>query len=167
VKIVLGPSHNVLVVEMDDHVVAVDAPLYDEYTRAALAQVKRAFPGKPLRKVVGTHFDYDHIGGIREFVADGECRSSSARPAWRISGTCWASPHTVDPDRLAGHPVETEVIGVNDHLELPAAAWPCSSTTAFVSSVWLCKRLSAATAAPMVTPLPTPRLGVSEDGGGY
>ncbi len=121
VKIVLGPSHNVLVVEMDDHVVAVDAPLYDEYTRAALAQVKRAFPGKPLRKVIGTHFHYDHIGGIREFVADGGVQVIVGEPSVRYFRDLLNSPHTVDPDRLAGHPVETEVIGVKDSLELPTA----------------------------------------------
>lgn len=121
VKIVLGPSHNVLVVEMDDHVVAVDAPLYDEYTRAALAQVKRAFPGKPLRKVIGTHFHYDHIGGIREFVADGGVQVIVGEPSVPYFRELLSSPHTVDPDRLAGHPVDTEVIGVKDSLELPTA----------------------------------------------
>ncbi|MEV6611193.1 MBL fold metallo-hydrolase [Kutzneria sp. NPDC051319] len=121
VKIVLGPSHNVLVVEMDDHVVAVDAPLYDEYTRAALAQVKRAFPGKPLRKVVGTHFHYDHIGGIREFVADGGVQVIVGEPSVEYFRDLLSSPHTVDPDRLAANPVETEVIGVKDRLDLPTA----------------------------------------------
>jgi glyoxylase-like metal-dependent hydrolase (beta-lactamase superfamily II) len=121
VKIVLGPSHNVLVVEMDDHVVAVDAPLYDEYTRAALAQVKRAFPGKPLRKVVGTHFHYDHIGGIREFVADGGVQVIVGEPSMPYFQELLRSPHTVDPDRLAANPVEAEVIGVKDRLDLPTA----------------------------------------------
>jgi glyoxylase-like metal-dependent hydrolase (beta-lactamase superfamily II) len=121
VKIVLGPSHNVLVVEMADHVVAVDAPLYDEYARSALAQVKRAFPGKPLRAVVGTHFHYDHIGGIREFVADGGVRVIVGEPSVPFFKELVRSPHTVDPDRLAANPVPVDVIGVQDVLELPTA----------------------------------------------
>ena len=121
VKIVLGPSHNVLVVEMADHVVAVDAPLYDEYARSALAQVKRAFPGKPLRAVVGTHFHYDHIGGIREFVADGGVRVIVGEPSVPFFKELVRSPHTVDPDRLAANPVPVDVIGVTDVLELPTA----------------------------------------------
>jgi glyoxylase-like metal-dependent hydrolase (beta-lactamase superfamily II) len=121
VKIVLGPSHNVLVVEMDDHVVAVDAPLYDEYARSALAQVKRAFPGKPLRAVVGTHFHYDHIGGIREFVADGGVRVIVGEPSVPYFQELLRAPHTVDPDRLAANPVDAEVVGVRDHLDLPTA----------------------------------------------
>jgi glyoxylase-like metal-dependent hydrolase (beta-lactamase superfamily II) len=67
VKLVLGPSHNTMVVELPDRLLAVETPMYDEYSRAALAQVKAAFPGKPLREIVGTHFHYDHIGGIRFF----------------------------------------------------------------------------------------------------
>ncbi|MFC0434109.1 MBL fold metallo-hydrolase [Kutzneria buriramensis] len=121
VKIVLGPSHNVLVVEMPDHVVAVDAPLYDEYGRAALAQVKAAFPGKPLRAVVGTHFHYDHIGGIREFVADGNVAVIVGEPSVPYFEELLRGPHTVDPDRLAANPVPVEVIGVDDVLELPTA----------------------------------------------
>jgi alkyl sulfatase BDS1-like metallo-beta-lactamase superfamily hydrolase len=50
---------------MPHSVLAVEAPLYDEYTRGALVQVNEAFPGKPLTSVVATHFHYDHIGGIR------------------------------------------------------------------------------------------------------
>ena len=121
VKIVLGPSHNVLVVEMSDHVVAVDAPLYDEYARSALAQVKRAFPGKPLRTVVGTHFHYDHIGGIREFVADGGVTVIVGEPSVPFFKELVRSPHTVDPDRLAANPTAVDVIGVDDVLELPTA----------------------------------------------
>jgi alkyl sulfatase BDS1-like metallo-beta-lactamase superfamily hydrolase len=51
--------------QMPHSVLAVEAPLYDEYTRGALVQVNEAFPGKPLTSVVATHFHYDHIGGIR------------------------------------------------------------------------------------------------------
>jgi hypothetical protein len=55
VKIVLGPSRHTLVVEMPDHVVAVEAPRHDDRTHASLAQVAEAFPDKKLRTVIATH----------------------------------------------------------------------------------------------------------------
>jgi glyoxylase-like metal-dependent hydrolase (beta-lactamase superfamily II) len=119
VKIVIGPSHNTLVVEMPDHLVAVEAPLYHRYAGAALAQVKAAFPGKPLRQVVATHFHYDHIGGIREFAADGDLTVVSGRESVAFFEEVFRRPHTADPDRFAGRPVPVAVRGVDDQLVLP------------------------------------------------
>jgi glyoxylase-like metal-dependent hydrolase (beta-lactamase superfamily II) len=121
VKIVLGPSHNTLVVEMPDHVVAVEAPLYDEYTRSVLAQVKAAFPGKPLRKVVATHFHYDHIGGIREFVADGDVTVLAGEESVSFFEEVFKSSHRVHPDRFEFSPVAVNVEAVKDSLSLPMA----------------------------------------------
>jgi hypothetical protein len=99
VKIVLGPSHNMLVVEMPDSIATVEAPMYAQYSRVALAQVKAAFPGKPVRTVIATHFHYDHIGGIREFK----------------------SPHTIGQDRLEVMPVPAQVQGVTSSMILQTA----------------------------------------------
>lgn len=121
VKLVVGPSHNTMVVEMPDHILAVEAPLYDEYTHAALAQVKAAFPGKALAKVVGTHFHYDHIGGIREFAAEGGITVLVGEPTVDFFEEIFTAPHTVDPDRYAARPVPVKVVGVRDKLVLPMA----------------------------------------------
>jgi glyoxylase-like metal-dependent hydrolase (beta-lactamase superfamily II) len=121
VKLVIGPSHNTMVVEMPDHTLAVEAPLYDEYTHAALAQVKAAFPGKPLRTVVGTHFHYDHIGGLREFAAEGDITVLAGEPTVPFFERIFDGQHTVDPDRFSGNPVPVTVRGVADSLALPMA----------------------------------------------
>jgi glyoxylase-like metal-dependent hydrolase (beta-lactamase superfamily II) len=121
VKIVIGPSHNTLVVEMPDHLVAVEAPLYHRYAGPALAQVKAAFPGKPLRGVVATHFHYDHIGGIREFAADGDLTVICGRASAGFFEEVFRRPHTADPDRFAGRPVPVTVQAVDDRLVLPTA----------------------------------------------
>jgi glyoxylase-like metal-dependent hydrolase (beta-lactamase superfamily II) len=121
VKLVIGPSHNTLVVELPDRLLAVEAPLYDDYSRAALAQVKAAFPGKPLRELVGTHFHYDHIGGIREFAADGDLTVHVGSATVPFFEEILRSPHTVDPDRLAHHPVEAKVEGIDESLVFPTA----------------------------------------------
>jgi glyoxylase-like metal-dependent hydrolase (beta-lactamase superfamily II) len=121
VKIVLGPSHNTLVVEMPDYTLAVEAPLYDEYTRAALGQVKDAFPGKPLTTVVATHFHYDHIGGIREFAADGGLTLYIGEPTVPFAEAIFAAPHTTDPDRYAARPRPVTVRPVTEPVILPTA----------------------------------------------
>lgn len=121
VKLVVGPSHNTLVVEMPDHVVTVEAPLYSAYARSALTQVKAAFPGKPLRKMIATHFHYDHIGGIREFAADGGLTVLAGRPSVPFFEEVLHSVHTVAPDRLAANPVQVTVEAIDDKLVLPTA----------------------------------------------
>jgi glyoxylase-like metal-dependent hydrolase (beta-lactamase superfamily II) len=121
VKIVLGHSHNTLVVEMPDHTMAVEAPLYDKYTRAALGQVRDAFPGKPLTTVVATHFHYDHIGGIREFAADGGLTLYIGEPAVPFAEAIFTAPHTIDPDRYAARPRPVTVRPVTEPVILPTA----------------------------------------------
>jgi glyoxylase-like metal-dependent hydrolase (beta-lactamase superfamily II) len=121
VKLVVGPSHNTLVVEMSDHVVTVEAPLYNAYARAALRQVTAAFPGKPLRKTIATHFHYDHIGGIREFAANGDLTVLVGSPSVPFFEEVLHSEHTVAPDRMAANPVPVNVEGIDDKLVLPTA----------------------------------------------
>jgi glyoxylase-like metal-dependent hydrolase (beta-lactamase superfamily II) len=121
VKIVIGPSHNIMVVEMPDSVLAVEAPLYDEYTRGALVQVNEAFPGKPLTSVVATHFHYDHIGGIRELAVDHGLTVYVGEPTVPFFEALFTSPHTVDPDRYVAHPSPVSVVGVTDKLSLATA----------------------------------------------
>jgi glyoxylase-like metal-dependent hydrolase (beta-lactamase superfamily II) len=121
VKIIVGPSHNIMVVEMPDFIVAVDAPLYARYTVGALEQVRGAFPGKPLRYVVATHFHYDHIGGIREFAAEGGVTILCGDKTVSFFEAILRGDHSINPDRLQQNPVPVTVQGVKDKLLLPTA----------------------------------------------
>jgi metallo-beta-lactamase superfamily protein len=121
VKIVLGPSHNMLVVELPDIIATVEAPMYAQYTRLALAQVKAAFAGKPVRTVIATHFHYDHIGGIHEFAAEGDLTVVAGEPTVPFFEAVLNSPHTIDPDRLQVMPVPATVRGVASSLVLETA----------------------------------------------
>jgi len=66
-----GGSHNSLAVEFKDYVVVIEGPLNNQRTNAVVAEVKKTFPNKPIRYVVNTHNHFDHLGGIRGYVAEG------------------------------------------------------------------------------------------------
>ena len=66
-----GGGHATIVVEMKDHLVAIEGPLYDERTAPVVRSIQDKFPNQPIRYVVPTHHHLDHAGGIRAFMATG------------------------------------------------------------------------------------------------
>src|SRR5262249_51618157 len=66
-----GGSHHSLAIEMADHLIVVEAPLYEERSQAVISALEARFPGKPIRSLVSTHFHYDHLGGVRAYAAKG------------------------------------------------------------------------------------------------
>ncbi len=68
---ITGGSHNALVVEMKDYLVAFDAPIGNEMSRMTIAEAERRFPGKPFKYLVLTHHHMDHVNGARVFAAKG------------------------------------------------------------------------------------------------
>jgi Metallo-beta-lactamase superfamily len=60
-----GGSHATILVEMRDHLVAVEGPLYEARTAPVVKSIKERFPRKPIRYTIPTHHHLDHAGGIR------------------------------------------------------------------------------------------------------
>jgi glyoxylase-like metal-dependent hydrolase (beta-lactamase superfamily II) len=94
-----GSSHNTIIIEMRDYLVAVEGPLYEERSYPVIKAVKERFPNKPIRYVIPTHHHLDHAGGIRGFMAEGAivivpfiAENFYARVA--------KAPHTLKPDSL-------------------------------------------------------------------
>ena len=109
---VRGSSHNTVIIEMRDQLIAVEGPLYDERSVAVIKAVNERFPTKPIRYVIPTHHHLDHAGGIRGFMAEGAivvvpfiATDFYARVA--------KAPHTLRPDSLEkkGHAVVIESYG--------------------------------------------------------
>ncbi|CAN5850258.1 hypothetical protein BH24ACI5_BH24ACI5_19850 [soil metagenome] len=67
----LGGGYRMLVVDTDEGLVVVDAPLSAQVSTAAIALIEKTFPGRPFRHVVITHHHSDHISGIPAFAAKG------------------------------------------------------------------------------------------------
>jgi glyoxylase-like metal-dependent hydrolase (beta-lactamase superfamily II) len=58
-------------VAFNDYSVVIDGMQNEARTREVIEQTKKAIPGKPIRYVVVTHSHFDHITGLREFIAEG------------------------------------------------------------------------------------------------
>jgi glyoxylase-like metal-dependent hydrolase (beta-lactamase superfamily II) len=96
---ITGSSHATVVVEMADHLIAVEAPLYEARTAPVVQAIKQRFADKPIRYVIPTHHHLDHAGGIRAFMASGATVvvPFSAKEFYtRVA----KSPHTRRPDSL-------------------------------------------------------------------
>lgn len=65
-------AYNSLAVEFADHIVLVEpGPQSESRALQGIQEVKRLFPGKPIRYGVPTHHHTDHTGGIAGAASDG------------------------------------------------------------------------------------------------
>ena len=60
-----------MAIDQRDHIILVDLPNNQARAAAVLAKAKEQIPNKPVRYVVTTHHHWDHLGGIREGIAEG------------------------------------------------------------------------------------------------
>jgi glyoxylase-like metal-dependent hydrolase (beta-lactamase superfamily II) len=97
---VTGGTHHSMAVEMNDHVVVVEAPLFEERSLAVMKAVEERIPGKPIRYVVMTHFHFDHSGGIRAYAAKGITVLAHEAIVPFVRDVL-ARPKTLRPDTLA------------------------------------------------------------------
>ena len=108
-----GGSHHSVVVEFNDHIAVIEAPLTEERSLAVIAEAKKLVPNKPIRYLVTTHHHFDHTGGLRTYVAEGATivTHQSNVPYFQKTTT---APATVTPDEQAKNQKQPMFQGVSD-----------------------------------------------------
>ena len=108
-----GGSHNSVAIEMKDHIMVIESPLYDGRAVPTLQEAKRVSGNKPIRFVVNSHHHFDHAGGLRSAVAEGATLVTSelARPYFE---TTMANPNSIRPDAMQTSGKKAVVTGVSD-----------------------------------------------------
>ena len=100
-----GGSHNSLAVEFKDFITVIEGPLNDERSNAVIAETHKLIPNKPIRYLVNTHHHFDHLGGIRAFVAEGATVIADGRDRNFYERVVLApQPRSLSPDRLSEFP---------------------------------------------------------------
>lgn len=97
-----GGSHNSVAVEFRDFVAVVEAPLNEERSVAVIEAVGKLIPAKPIRYVVNTHHHFDHLGGLRTYVAEGvTVVTQQANRDFYDQVVFYPAARTSEPDRLS------------------------------------------------------------------
>ncbi|HKD29213.1 MAG TPA: MBL fold metallo-hydrolase [Xanthobacteraceae bacterium] len=107
------PNARNWVVEFNDHIVVVEGIGSEVRSLAAIEEIKKTIPNKPIRYVINTHAHYDHAGGLRTYVAQGATIITHElnKPFFERA---WARPRTIAPDSLSKAPKAATFETVSD-----------------------------------------------------
>jgi glyoxylase-like metal-dependent hydrolase (beta-lactamase superfamily II) len=98
VDLFLG-SWNSTIVKQPDGIVILEAPISGLYAEGVIEEVKKRYPGEPVKAVLSTSDSWPHTGGVRAAVAQG-------LPLYILDlnepllDKMMSAPHTLDPDAL-------------------------------------------------------------------
>jgi glyoxylase-like metal-dependent hydrolase (beta-lactamase superfamily II) len=115
----LRGEYNVVFAVLPDEVIVVEAPVGARFAEWCLEQVRRVAPGKAIRLVV-THFHYDHVAGVRSYVAGGVPILTTGDAKGVIERAAGAAPRTLRPDRLSRAPRAPAIATVRGRSSLGA-----------------------------------------------
>ncbi|HEX8250220.1 MAG TPA: MBL fold metallo-hydrolase [Pyrinomonadaceae bacterium] len=96
-------GYNVLFVAFNDYIFVMEAPGNDNVSRQAIEQIKKTFPGKPIRYIAVTHHHDDHAGGLRTYIAEG-ATLIAAQGEKSFFEKIAKSRFSIDPDTLTRNP---------------------------------------------------------------
>jgi glyoxylase-like metal-dependent hydrolase (beta-lactamase superfamily II) len=108
-----GGSHNSVVVEFPTYIAVIEGPLGDARSDAVIAEAKKLVPNKPIKYLINSHHHFDHLGGVRAYVAAGTTIVTNEMNVAYYQ-KLFAAPHAIDPDELAKNPQKPAFLAVKE-----------------------------------------------------
>jgi glyoxylase-like metal-dependent hydrolase (beta-lactamase superfamily II) len=109
---VLDGAYQAVAVAFNDYSVVIDGMQNDARTRAVIDETKKTIPGKPIRYVVVTHTHFDHVSGLRDFVAEG-ATIITAEMNVKFFERALSTPRTMNATPVA-RPPAPKLLGIGD-----------------------------------------------------
>jgi glyoxylase-like metal-dependent hydrolase (beta-lactamase superfamily II) len=106
-------GYNAAFVVFDQYVLVLEAPLSSAYQEGVIKLIDSVAPKKPIRYVVSTHFHYDHLGGVRPYIAR-HATVVTTGAAVEVIRRLSTRPHTLKPDTLSKAPVSPTIEVLRD-----------------------------------------------------
>ena len=106
-------SYDSVIVEFKNYIMMLEAGQSQARAAAYVAEVKRQFPGKPIRYVFNTHPHGDHTPGLPVLVAEGATIITHENNR-EFFERALNTPRTLLNDALAQLPKRAKVEGVGD-----------------------------------------------------
>ncbi len=152
--VIRGP-YNIVFTAFRDHIVVVEAPLNSRYAETCLELIRATIPDKPIHYLVATHFHYDHVAGVRPYVAEG-IPILTTPDAKAVIEQVASSRRTMYPDALSRTPQEPKIealtgpkvlddgsnrvelydLGPSDHIAQMLVAYFPKEKLLFEADVW-------------------------------
>ncbi|HEY8176346.1 MAG TPA: MBL fold metallo-hydrolase [Gemmatimonadaceae bacterium] len=102
-----------LFVVFGDFVLVLEGGENTRATENVIRQVRTIAPNKPIRYVVATHHHYDHIGGLRSYIAE-DATIVTTPDAKPVIERMAMTPHRLKPDGLSRNPRPTVIQTVSE-----------------------------------------------------
>jgi glyoxylase-like metal-dependent hydrolase (beta-lactamase superfamily II) len=106
-------SYDSIIAEFDDYIMMLEAGQNQARAQLYIDEIKRQFPGKPIRYVWNSHPHGDHTPGIPAVVAEGATVIAQAN-AVEFFDRALNTPRTLLDDTLARNPRRVRVDSVGD-----------------------------------------------------
>jgi glyoxylase-like metal-dependent hydrolase (beta-lactamase superfamily II) len=100
---ILGNDYNSLAVGFNDYIMVLEAGGNSSWSQAVIARVKEVIPNKPIRYLVTTHWNFDHLAGVRSYIAEGTTILATPMTKAVIERAA-AATHALRPDALSRNP---------------------------------------------------------------
>jgi glyoxylase-like metal-dependent hydrolase (beta-lactamase superfamily II) len=96
-------DYNSVAIAFPDHIVVLEEAQNGRSAQNAIDLIRKTI-GKSIRYVIATHFHFDHLGGIRTYIAGRATVVTTASAKHVLESRGLTAKHTIRPDRLAQNP---------------------------------------------------------------